>query len=98
MSATRIVFDLIANERQRQLDKWGPGNIVNRSRLDALAVLMEEVGEAAHAHLEGDVAEYEREMVQVAAVAVAALEASMRDAFAGERVPGLRPLSQPEGT
>jgi NTP pyrophosphatase (non-canonical NTP hydrolase) len=61
----------IINERKRQDAKWG---IQNHDPFKWLTILTEEVGEAAKAILEGDLIEYIKEMKQVAAVAVAALE------------------------
>ena len=80
MSADRAdqatLMTLIVVERERQDQKWGRKNIVNRSVKDGLAVLMEEVGEVARAELEdGNVVE---ELVQVAAVAMAMAEAILR--------------------
>lgn len=78
------VLDLVRNERYRQHEKWG-----EQEHQDALwlAILMEEVGEAAKAALDSrpgsqtgsDTREhYEEELIQVAAVAVAAVEDSRR--------------------
>lgn len=66
------VFALIEQERQRQDNKWGeqshhPGMW--------MMILSEEVGEAAKAALEGNNEQWQTELIQVAAVAVAALEA-----------------------
>lgn len=76
------VFDLVKSERARQAAQWGgphawgAGDCSSRqvSRSTKLAVLMEEVGEAAKAHLEIDPDGWLRELVQVAAVAFALLE------------------------
>ena len=66
----------VRKERTNQDEKWnGDNNIVFRSRADGLAVLTEEVGEAACSHLEGDEESFFNEMIQVAAVAVAICEA-----------------------
>lgn len=69
------VYDLINEERTRQDDKWGSQRQLHPERW--LIILMEEVGEAAEAALDLPLTgiEYRKEMVQVAAVAVAALEA-----------------------
>ena len=72
------VLSEILRERQRQDDKWGePNHTPDRW----LVILMEEVGEASNAVLNAhycsalsDLREYRREMIQVAAVAVAAIE------------------------
>lgn len=65
------VIDAVLAERRRQDAKWG----VQRHGPDGwLMILMEEVGEAAKAVLEGSGLKYHDELIQVAAVAVAALE------------------------
>ena len=65
------ILQAIQDECDRQDVKWG----VQRHMPEKwLAILMEEVGEAAKATLEGDPVAYADELVQVAAVAVAALE------------------------
>ena len=64
----------IRAERARQDAKWGADR-----RLDPrtwLAVLVEEVGEVARADLEADYDNYVVELVQVAAVAVAAIQSA----------------------
>jgi len=74
------VLQDIRNERERQESKWGEQN---HTPVEWLAILGEEVGEAckeaitAHFHGPTDaiVLAYRLEMVQVAAVAVAAIEA-----------------------
>jgi len=65
------VIGMVVDERKRQDDKWGEQNH-NPERW--LAILGEEVGEACKAVLEGDAEGYRKELVQVAAVAVAAVE------------------------
>ncbi len=65
---------LIQAERQRQDHKWGEQN---HSDMKWLAILMEEVGELAKAILENDDNGVD-ELVQVAAVSVAWLEAVSR--------------------
>jgi NTP pyrophosphatase (non-canonical NTP hydrolase) len=62
-------------ERKRQDAKWGVQN--HRPEL-WLVILMEEVGEASEATLEMDWNAYREEMVQVAAVALAAVESCDR--------------------
>lgn len=77
------VLSDVKDERIRQDIKWdGAKNIVHRSRLDAIAVLMEEVGEVANAHLENDPRSYYDELIQVAAVAVAAAQSAHRKPIA----------------
>jgi NTP pyrophosphatase (non-canonical NTP hydrolase) len=77
MTTQQIIFDEISNERERQDAKWGADR-----KLDDylwLAILTEEVGETAKAALESDTvlatrSDLRKELVQVAAVAVAWLE------------------------
>lgn len=71
MSATRDVLDDILVERRAQDEKWGEQN---HDPAWWMVILMEEVGEVARAIFEGDEVGYVAELVQVAAVAVAALE------------------------
>jgi NTP pyrophosphatase (non-canonical NTP hydrolase) len=67
---------LIYDERQRQDQKWGwPNNGLAGTDLHKkVSILLEEVGEVANAVLELDWDNLEKELVQVAAVAVAWLE------------------------
>ena len=65
------ILQAIQDERDRQIVKW---DVQRHMPEKWLAILMEEVGEAAKASLEYDPASYTEEMVQVAAVAIAALE------------------------
>lgn len=69
------ILQEIRDERARQDAKWGSQRQL--SPYTWMTILMEEVGESAQAALEKD-PNYEVELVQVAAVAVAALE-SYRD-------------------
>lgn len=62
----------ILTERQRQNDKWGEQN---HHPMKWLAILTEEHGEVAKAILEDDESGYRNELIHVAAVAVAAIEA-----------------------
>lgn len=67
---------LVANELQRQRDKWG---IQDRHPQMWMNILMEEVGEASKAMMEahfrgGNPDDYVEEMVQVAAVAMVAID------------------------
>jgi NTP pyrophosphatase (non-canonical NTP hydrolase) len=71
-------IEAIIQERKRQDEKWG---VQNHGPSGWLAILVEEVGETAKAILEGSVPIYRRELTQVAAVAVAALECADRQAF-----------------
>jgi hypothetical protein len=68
----------IAEERERQDEKWSEQN---HNTIEWLAILMEKVGEASKAALDNyfegeryDYIEYRKEMIQVAAVAIAAIE------------------------
>ena len=63
-------------ERTRQDELWGEQN---HSPEVWCAILMEEVGEAAHAVLERGGDNYREELVQVAAVAVAMVESYDRN-------------------
>ena len=70
------VFEDIRTERERQDTLWG----VDRELPPRtwLTILMEEVGEVAKATLDKDYEGYREELIQVAAVAVAALENLIR--------------------
>ncbi|KKK52118.1 hypothetical protein LCGC14_3108130 [marine sediment metagenome] len=68
------IIQAIRDERARQDLMWGAATERNLSPQSWNTILMEEVGEVARASLEGDPVEYVEELVQVAAVAVAALE------------------------
>lgn len=72
-----VTQDVIA-ERLRQDEKWGEQN---HKPEKWFTILLEEVGEAARAALESDPANYREEMVQVAAVAMAAVESFDRGNF-----------------
>ena len=65
------MLQAIRDERARQDVKWG---VQRHTPEKWLVILMEEVGEAAKTTLEGDLVGYAEELVQVAAVAVVALE------------------------
>lgn len=65
------VFKEVETERQTQDKKWGEQN---HHPYKWLAILGEEVGESNKAILEGELLEYRDEMIQVAAVAIAAIE------------------------
>ncbi|KKM23123.1 hypothetical protein LCGC14_1618340 [marine sediment metagenome] len=66
------ILQAIQDERDRQDAKWGSQRHLSSKMW--LTILMEEVGEVANSILEGDSVNYPTELVQVAAVAVAALE------------------------
>lgn len=70
------ILSKIGRERDRQVAIYGAENALTRPNLDRkLTILTEEVGEVARAVLNGDIANLHEELVQVAAVAVAWLEA-----------------------
>ena len=70
MSQEKVLAEVKA-ERDKQDSKWG----VQRHGPDGwLAILTEEVGEVAKSVLEGNGLHYRKELIQVAAVAVAAIE------------------------
>jgi NTP pyrophosphatase (non-canonical NTP hydrolase) len=62
---------LVTKERERQDAKWG---VQDHDDYVWLAILVEEVGEAAKAILEGGMATVEKEVVQIIAVCMAWLE------------------------
>lgn len=73
---TQEVLQEVAKERERQNTKWG---VQRHNPLTWLAILGEEVGEVNKAVLENifsrkGLEEYRQELIQVAAVAVAAVE------------------------
>ena len=70
------IFAQIAAEMDAQDRQWG---IQNHDPFRWLAILGEEKGEACKAANEGQWDEYEAELIQVAAVAVNAVECSRRD-------------------
>jgi NTP pyrophosphatase (non-canonical NTP hydrolase) len=65
-----IVADILA-ERERQDCKWG---VCHHPTQVWLTILAEEVGEVAKAILLEDTKNYREELIQVAAVALAAIE------------------------
>lgn len=69
---TRGVLFEVLEERVRQQAKWGEQN---HNAPMWYGILGEEVGEVARGFLEYDMENYREELVQVAAVAVAAVEA-----------------------
>jgi NTP pyrophosphatase (non-canonical NTP hydrolase) len=68
----RIVLGDVATERRSQDAKWGPSA---ERPAPSLRVLVEEVGEVAKAQQDETDAELRAELIQVAAVAVAMVEA-----------------------
>lgn len=75
------VFDEVKAERERQDKKFGIANSRNHAPYEWLMILSEEVGEANQAALEvhfgnkhASLNEYRKELIQVAAVAIAAIE------------------------
>lgn len=79
-NAQEAIIAAILGERRAQDEKWG----VDRDLPDHawMTILTEEVGEVARAILEHDEDGWRSELVQVAAVAVATLEALNRRALA----------------
>ena len=67
------VIEKIDDERTRQIAKWGRDQFEDFPPYFPLAVLMEEVGEAAQALLKGE--DPLTEVIQIAAVAAAWIEA-----------------------
>lgn len=68
---TADVVGEVGDERVRQDKKWGEQN---HAAPVWFAILGEEVGEVARAMLEGKPGAYREELLQVAAVAIAAVE------------------------
>ena len=66
----------INGERERQDELWGEQN---HSPFVWLAILGEEYGEACKAIIENNNCDYRKELVEIAAVAVAAIESLDRD-------------------
>ena len=75
-----IILKGILAERSSQDRKWGEQN---HSAFRWLAILTEEVGEVAEACLDVNTVRYYSELVQVAAVALAALESYERYGIMG---------------
>lgn len=76
---SQLLTDVL-NERQRQLAKWGEQN---HGVADWILILSEEFGEAAKEANEvrfrnADPAEYRKELIETAAVCIAALDALSR--------------------
>lgn len=69
---TDNVLEEVRRERKRQDDKWGEQN---HPAEWWFVILSEELGEVARALFEADLDQYRKEAVQVAAVAVAMVEA-----------------------
>jgi NTP pyrophosphatase (non-canonical NTP hydrolase) len=69
------LIDEILQERKRQDLRWGQQN---HGPEFWLLILLEEIGEAARAVLEGQVDGYKKELTQVAAVSIAAIESLAR--------------------
>ena len=81
----------LANERTRQIQKWG---LEWRSPEVLIAVLMEEVGEVAKAALEDNGEQYLIELVQVAAVDCQMYEAYQERERDGHMIAELEGLKQ----
>lgn len=65
------IYEEIREERKRQDVKWG---VQDHSPDWWMLILGEEFGEVCEAILEGSMQDYKKELIHVAAVAVAALE------------------------
>ena len=65
----------VRRERLRQLGKWGDQK---HSPMKWLAIALEELGEAAKAALEINQSQYYKELIQTAAVCIAAAEDMVR--------------------
>ncbi len=84
------IFNEIKIERKKQDTKWGEQN---HKPIEWVAILTEEVGEVSKAALEAhfnqcywdaaQLKEYRKELIQVAAVAIAMLESLERNDKAG---------------
>ena len=64
-------LDGVRQERYRQLGIWGDQE---HELFKWIAIALEELGEAAKAALEGDITAYHKELIETAAVCVAAAE------------------------
>ncbi len=86
-----VIEDVMA-ERQRQFAKWGDQN---HDPFVYLSIIQEEAGEAAEAALKAlyeggmTLADYQRERVEVAATAVAAIECVDRGTWRANPTPRL---------
>lgn len=78
------LIEEIKNERRRQDEKFGIENAYIPERW--IVILTEEVGEVSTAIIDKDEQQYHDELVQVAAVALAALENQMRSKVAAEKM------------
>lgn len=78
MTKQKVLFHLVNDERVRQDNLWG---VQDHDEPKWLSILLEEVGEVARAVNEKDVVSYRKELVQVAAVAVAMLESEGRNGW-----------------
>ena len=75
-----VALSNVLYERKRQDEKWGEQN---HNPYKWIAILLEELGEASKDLLENERIKYRDEMVQVAAVALAAIESYDRQALEG---------------
>jgi len=86
MKDQEYYIEAIKGERVNQVNKWG---VQNHSPIEWCAILMEECGEVSKEALEfhfkkyykqnGQLERYEKELIQVAAVALAMLESLGRN-------------------
>ena len=75
-SATVRIAQEVVRERERQDEKWGEQN---HHPLKWITILGEEFGEACRGAFENNPKNYREELIQVAAVAVAAVESLDRE-------------------
>jgi len=76
MTTKNILLEVLS-ERERQDAKWSDHRVLDQRTW--ITVLVEELGEVARANLEKDPANYREELLQLAAVAVAAIESLDRN-------------------
>ena|ERR1035437_2602058 len=70
-SKTMFILEEVLAERMKQDEKWGEQN---HPPFKWVTILGEEFGEVSKAALENDPHNYREELIQVAAVAIAAIE------------------------
>lgn len=81
--AQDTAFEMVGKERDRQDKKWGKQD---HEPDRWLRILVEEVGEVARAIDENKPEDYITELIQVAAVAIAAVETEYRAKFLRQEV------------
>jgi hypothetical protein len=75
-----ILLSQILTERNRQRDRWGDAHDRGHTGAEWIALLTERIGKVAAAEMShgGGPRDYERRLIQLAAVAMAALEHEQR--------------------